>query len=317
MSVQNNIINNIIKVNDNPLSLPNDNEWKQILDIGTKAFRSGLLPNSIKSPEAAAIIALKARELGLPIMTGFSHIIVVNGKPAMSAELMQAQARKNLPGLVLNVLKTDDKECIVEGQRPERGQKPIKVTFTIEHAKRAGLLNKDVWKQYPEAMLRSRATTALLRILCPDALMGVSYTPEELGVDPSMDKDAIETSSRPVEETPITEEPKPDLTKPIDWASVKNRRDFFSSITNQNSIKNKDVIDYMLKNCGTRNLDELNEIQLNEVVAFIKNFHTKKPDITVEPKLEPAPIQTSEKPTIEEDTPPWDQTFDSVAIPAV
>jgi hypothetical protein len=159
-----------------------------------------MLPSSIKTPEAAAIIALKSRELGIPLMVGFSHIVVINGKPGMSAELIQAQARKNLPGLVFNIVHTDDKICTVSALRPERGSTVVKVSFSIEDARKAKLLGKDVWIQYPAAMLRARAITACLRAVCPDALMGVSYTPEELGAE-RIDlggPDAIPTTARPV-----------------------------------------------------------------------------------------------------------------------
>jgi hypothetical protein len=56
-----------------------------------------------------------------------------------------------------------------------------RVTWTIEMARAAALLNKDNWKHYPDAMLRARATTALARMTFSDVLMGAVYAPEELG----------------------------------------------------------------------------------------------------------------------------------------
>jgi hypothetical protein len=195
----------------NPLGLPAAQEWNQIKEIAASAVKSGMLPSAIKTAEAASIIALKSRELGIPLMVGFAHIHCVNGKPAMSAELIQAQARKNLPGLIFNIIETTNEKCVVRGQRPERGSVPMTVSFTIEDARRANLTGKDVWKQYPAAMLRSRAITACLRILCPDALMGISYTPEELGLDAA--DDSIETTARAVETAPAPKEaPKPEPT---------------------------------------------------------------------------------------------------------
>ncbi len=184
------------------LNLPSENEWKHILSICDIAVRSGMLPNSVKTKEAAAIIALKARELNLPFMVGFSQIFVVSGKPSMSAELIQSLARRNLPGLVINILETSSSKCTVEGLRPERGSKPITISWTIDDARAAGLLSNDPWKKYPSAMLRARAITALLRILCPDSLMGISYTPEELGAEVDEVGSVIETTSRSVESSP-------------------------------------------------------------------------------------------------------------------
>lgn len=177
----------------NPLGLPTLDEWNQIKEIARFAVNSGMLPSAIRTPEAAAVIALKSKELGIPLMIGFSQIYIVNGKPSMSAELIQAMARKNLPGLLINWLESTNTRCTVEVTRPERGAKPTKVIWTIEDAQKAGLAGKDIWKQYPAAMLRNRAITAALRFVCPDALMGISYTPEELGIDDE-NANAIETT---------------------------------------------------------------------------------------------------------------------------
>jgi hypothetical protein len=177
---------------------PTESDWKIMVNFGTSALRSGLLPVGVKTAESAAIIALKGRELGIPFMQALSHIHIIGGKPAMSAELLQALARKNLPGLVINILQSDDKIAEIEFIRPEKGAKPFRIAFTITDAERAKLLGKDVWKQYPGAMLYSRAVSAGLRRVCPEALMGVSYTPEELGANVNQEGNVIETTGKAV-----------------------------------------------------------------------------------------------------------------------
>jgi hypothetical protein len=49
----------------------------------------------------------------------------------------------------------------------------------MEQAKRAGLATKDVWKQYPRAMLRARVVSEGIRTIFPGVLGGL-YTPEEV-----------------------------------------------------------------------------------------------------------------------------------------
>ena len=52
--------------------------------------------------------------------------------------------------------------------------------FTIEDAKRAGLIKPDsAWLKYPRAMLFSRAISQGARLFCPDAIGGI-YTNEEM-----------------------------------------------------------------------------------------------------------------------------------------
>jgi hypothetical protein len=55
----------------------------------------------------------------------------------------------------------------------------IEVDWTIQQAKTAGLTGKDVWKQYPRAMLRARVISEGIRTVYPGVAVGV-YTPEEI-----------------------------------------------------------------------------------------------------------------------------------------
>lgn len=160
-------------------TIPLGAEFQTMKELAKMAVSSGLIPSSINTPEKALIIMLKARELGVPPMQGFSSIGVINGKPAMSAELMLALLYRNIPGFVCNFIETTDQKCVIEAKRP--GGKATKFSFTMADAQAAGLAGKGPWKTYPTAMLRARCTSAMARAMGPDALSGVVYTPEELG----------------------------------------------------------------------------------------------------------------------------------------
>jgi hypothetical protein len=49
--------------------------------------------------------------------------------------------------------------------------------------KQAGLLSKSNWQHYPAAMLKSRAVSECARDACQEVLLGMQYTPDELGAD--------------------------------------------------------------------------------------------------------------------------------------
>lgn len=53
------------------------------------------------------------------------------------------------------------------------------MVWTIAQAKSAGLTGKDVWKQYPRAMLRARVISEGIRTVYPGVSVGV-YTVEEV-----------------------------------------------------------------------------------------------------------------------------------------
>jgi hypothetical protein len=176
------------------LARVNDN-----LEIAKIYIRSGLMPKAITRPEQAVIILEMGDALGIPKVFAMQSIFVVNNKPGQQADLMRALVFRAYPDAIFNVLENTDRICVIEAARP--GGKVTKFQFTIEQAKRAGLLNKDGWIKYPEAMLLARTTAIVGRVLFADALMGIIYTPEELGADVddegnivAIDKGVLETS---------------------------------------------------------------------------------------------------------------------------
>lgn len=156
-------------------------EWNMLKEQARAAIASGFLPRHIQKPEQAVIIAMKGRELGIPFMQAMASITVIQGKPALSAELMLALIYKNAPGAEINFVTASEKaheECEVEMRRPHG--KPQRFKFTLDDARRAGLLSNPSWSRYPSAMLRARVVSAAARAVFPDAIMGC-YLPEELG----------------------------------------------------------------------------------------------------------------------------------------
>jgi len=58
-----------------------------------------------------------------------------------------------------------------------------KSVWTMPRAKQAGLLSKTNWQRYPAAMLKARAISEVARDACQEVLLGIAYTPDELGAD--------------------------------------------------------------------------------------------------------------------------------------
>lgn len=198
------------------------------------AVYSGFLPDHIThefkkpcSPEKAVAkavtIAIKGKELGIPLMQAFSSITVIKGKPCLSAELMMALIYQRVPKVQIDFVTPPEKahiECEVHVVRPP-SKKPNIFKFSLDDAKKAGLLKNDVWVKYPAAMLRARVISAFGRAKFPDALMGC-YTPEEMGsvVAPEVPaeppkkievKDATPSDNAPErEESKETEASQPD-----------------------------------------------------------------------------------------------------------
>lgn len=176
---------------------PTPAEWNMLKEQATMAVKSGFLPIAIKTAEQATIIALKGRELGIPPMHAFSHIHVIQGRPTVSAELMLSLIFKNCPGAKIHYQESTEARCSIEAARP--GQKSSTFSFTIEEAKKAGLLSKTPWQNFPAAMLRARVISIVGRAVFPDAIMGCSYTHEEMGAEVDEDGAIIDSEQEDTE----------------------------------------------------------------------------------------------------------------------
>lgn len=140
---------------------------------------SGLFPD-VKSKAQAMIKIWAGRELGLSDFQAIQGFYMVKQGLAMTANLMAALIKKN-DKYDYEVSKHDVEECSItffavsNGERKELGTS----SFTFKDAAKAGLVNKDNWKNYPKNMLFARALSNGARWYCPDAIGGF-YTKEEM-----------------------------------------------------------------------------------------------------------------------------------------
>lgn len=186
-----------------PQALVIAGQFDQLLDMAAKLLRSGMLPHSIKTPEAAAAIIVKGIELGLPPMAALNGINVIKGKPTISPQLMLSLINRS--GLLEDLsITTGDNGASVTMKR--RGRAPHTATFGPKEAKGLGLMGKDNYKQQAPVMYQWRAVAACARIVFPDVLDGV-YTPEEMGAEVNEDGEmqavqVVEPEVKVVQETP-------------------------------------------------------------------------------------------------------------------
>lgn len=138
---------------------------------------SELVPRQYRGkPADMFACVLLGRQLGIGDMHALRSIYVVDGKASISAELMVTLTRLRGHSITADY---GEGRVTVKGRRADNGDE-MSVTWTKSMAERAGLAGKDNWKKYPEAMLWARAVSQLCRMLFPDVLAGMSYTPDEV-----------------------------------------------------------------------------------------------------------------------------------------
>lgn len=154
-----------------------------ILDANIKwakmAAAASILPRHYQDQPANLLIACEyADALGIPRAQVLTDIQVINGRPSMSAGLMQTLVRK--AGHKLRVT-GDESHAVATLVRADDPEFEYRVEWNEAKARRAGLWgNKGPWTNFPDAMLRARAISEVIRMGAADCLSGIAYTPDEL-----------------------------------------------------------------------------------------------------------------------------------------
>lgn len=140
---------------------------------------SKLIPQDLQGrPEDVGIILMWGFELQVSPMQALALIHCIKGRPTCAAELMHALVLRSGACDYWQIVETSATSCTIETLR-KRTKAPVQVTWTIEQAKQAGLLQRNpTYAAHPDAMLRARATAALARAVYPDVIRGL-YLREE------------------------------------------------------------------------------------------------------------------------------------------
>lgn len=142
---------------------------------------------------AAKILA--GRELGFGPFAAVNGIHLIQGKPAVGANLMAAAVRAH-PRYDYRVKELSEAVCELEFF--DNGKLAGISRFTIQEAATAELStgkNAATWKKFPRNMLFARAMSNGVRWFAPDIFSGNAvYVPEELDVRVDGDGNVIETT---------------------------------------------------------------------------------------------------------------------------
>lgn len=147
--------------------------FDELQRMGTAIAKSGLF--GMKSPEQAIALMLIAQAEGRHPAIVARDYDIIQGRPAKKAEAVQRDFIAAGGSIEWHAL--DDTIADASFSHPQGGK--VRITWTMEQAKHAGLTGKDNWKKYPRAMLRARCVSEGCRTVCPSSTSGL-YVPEEV-----------------------------------------------------------------------------------------------------------------------------------------
>lgn len=171
------------------IKLERFDDYGQIIRLSEAMFRSGMIPASIPTPQALAVVMLYGQELGCKPFTSIQQIHLIQGKPAPSVHLVAAQLQRrgiewklvadmepiyNDKGAVVDLVtkiefyKWNEKFGIITNTIPFYW---VADGLPIATVPKTGEL-KDNWKNYQRVMMRNRCLVIGARFVDPSALMG-------------------------------------------------------------------------------------------------------------------------------------------------
>lgn len=192
-----------------PLELP---AWQMIREAAPVMYKSRLF--GVATEEQAVAIMAKGYELGLGLTTSFEFIQVILGKPTLIPRGALALAYQSGEIETLSVVDMNDasgqpERCTVTGNR--RGGNVYTVTFTMDDARRAGLVKPGSgWEGYPANMLKWRAIGFWLDVVMPDVQGGMKRA-DEFGATVDAGGNVIDVTPENVTIIPEKKTPMPTL----------------------------------------------------------------------------------------------------------
>lgn len=169
------------------LPVTDDGEFAMLMDtakfehtwrIAEGFSRSTMVPESFQKQPANCFVALQmALRLGVDPFMFLQSCYIVHGKPGIEAKLAIALANKSglFTGPITYKLEGEkmNRSCTAEAIIKVTGEL-VSATCTMQIAKDEGWIDKkgSKWKTMPDLMLQYRSAMFLLRLHCPEVLLG-------------------------------------------------------------------------------------------------------------------------------------------------
>lgn len=161
--------------------------------LATALCNTSMVPATFRGkPDDGAAAILYGAELGLKPQQALQQVFVIHGQPAIYARTMAGLLKAK--GYRFETVQDTPEAVTVRGMSP-RGEEETS-TWTIDRAKTAGYTTNKKYLTDPQAMLYAKALSEVCRKLAPDVLLGITYTAEELQLEP-IKMTATRTDSAP------------------------------------------------------------------------------------------------------------------------
>lgn len=146
--------------------------FQDVQGMAQAIAKSGLF--GMKTPDQALALMLVAQAEGQHPATITQDYDIIQGKAARKTHSVLARFQQMGGTVEWHELS----DTIADASFAHKAGGRLRIQWTFEQAKKAGLTGKDNWKNYPRAMLRARCIAEGIRAVYPAALGGMMVSEE-------------------------------------------------------------------------------------------------------------------------------------------
>lgn len=159
--------------------------FQDVQGMAAAIAKSGLF--GMKTPDQALALMLVAQAEGQHPATITQDYDIIQGRAARKTHSVLARFQQMGGTVEWHELS----DTTAEATFSHKAGGKLRITWTLEQAKKAGLTGKDNWKNYPRSMLRARCIAEGVRAVFPAALGGMMVSEEAQDLPPSAASDTI------------------------------------------------------------------------------------------------------------------------------
>jgi 5'-3' exonuclease len=150
--------------------------------LAGELFKSRLF-SAYGTPQGILSTIIAARELGLPVATGLRLFFIIDGKPAMSADMIRGLVQRSPLCEYFRCKERSASRAVFVTKR-KGDDEPTELAFTIEQGRAAWTKDQKAWDasawgKRPTNMVTKSASSELARLVYAD-VVGNMYSVEEL-----------------------------------------------------------------------------------------------------------------------------------------
>jgi hypothetical protein len=223
-----------------------DPEMQQYLSVAKVAYLSNLYP-SLDRPDKILMLMLIGKSMGIDPINSIGNIYPItnkHGQISFKIHYTQILAKIRQSGTYdYEILERSDKQSSIQFYRlngKERSPDGDPFIYTIDDARRAGLLSKTNWINHLKTMLVAAGVGHGHRIHCPDLFSGISvYSDGEEIIDITPNEFDILEKEKPGKEEFVNQSEESQPTKVVKNSDYcKSLWSEIDTLAKKNNIKN-------------------------------------------------------------------------------